>query len=84
MYEPEMNEKSFFKKKKSEKLNSDPEKISSDLEGLISYYTAPNIRNKIKHPYFLGIRFFECVTLYYNELLFKNLDVKKIKKFYLI
>lgn len=41
--------------------------IGNTLEGLISYYTAANIRNKIKHPFFLALRFSECCSLYYNR-----------------
>ena len=72
-----MNEKDFFKKKK--KINDDisgqPQKITEDLDGLISYYTAPNIRNKIKHPFFLAIRFNKCASLFYNKNVFNNDNV---------
>lgn len=74
LYDPDLNEKQFFKKKRMENSQNEPEKISSNLEGLISYYTAPNIRNKIKHPFFLGIRFQESVSLYLNQNLFPNED----------
>jgi len=37
------------------------------LLGLYNYFTAPNIRHKVKHPIFLIIKFTQCVSLYYNE-----------------
>lgn len=42
------------------------EKITPDIVGLINYFSAPNIRNKIRHPLFLALKFRECVHLYYN------------------
>ena len=61
-----MNEKTFYKKKM--KFNSTGHGIiTNNLEGLISYYTAANIRNKIKHPFFIALRFSECCSLYYNK-----------------
>jgi hypothetical protein len=31
--------------------------IDDSIAGLINYYTASNIRNKIKHPLFLALKF---------------------------
>ena len=74
LYEPEMNEKIFYKKKM--KFNSAGHGIiTNNLEGLISYYTAANIRNKIKHPFFISIRFSQCCSLYYNKEKFQELNV---------
>lgn len=42
------------------------EKIGTDIIGLINYFSAPNIRNKIRHPLFLALKFFECVKIFYN------------------
>jgi hypothetical protein len=42
------------------------EKISNDIIGLVNYFSAPNIRNKIRHPIFLALKFNEAVKLYYN------------------
>jgi len=33
---------------------------------LINYFSAPNIRNKIRHPIFLALKFPDAVKLYYN------------------
>ncbi len=42
------------------------EKITPDITGLVNYFSAPNIRNKIRHPLFLALKFSECVKLFYN------------------
>lgn len=62
-----MNEKIFYKKKMNTTSLKGPEIITNSLDGLISYYTAANIRNKVKHPFFIAIRFSECCSLYYNK-----------------
>ena len=51
--------------------------IGNNLEGLISYYTAANIRNKIKHPFFISIRFSDCCSLYFNSDKIKETEVKQ-------
>ncbi len=47
-------------------LQTHEEKITPDINGLINYFSAPNIRNKIRHPIFLALKFPEAVKLYYN------------------
>ncbi len=32
-------------------------KINNDILGLVNYFSAPNIRNKIRHPVFLALKF---------------------------
>jgi len=60
-------------------LNDTKEEVIEDnLGGLCHYFTAPNIRNKIKHPIFLTYRFSSCVKLYYNtDLIKKQLNNKE-------
>ncbi len=55
-------------------LNNRTEEILIDnsIVGLNNYLTAPNIRNKIRHPCFLAIKFSSCVTLYYNRELLNS------------
>jgi ribosomal protein L29 len=42
--------------------------INNDAQGLCDYLSAPNIKNKVKHPLFLVLKFSHCVKLYYNGL----------------
>lgn len=39
-------------------------KIENSITGFINYFTASNIRNKIKHPIFLALRFSSLVKLF--------------------
>ena len=56
-------EKSLVKRKKKD-AESIQEEITNDITGLTNYFTAPNIRNKVKHPLFLAQAFYNCVKLY--------------------
>jgi len=40
--------------------------INYGIDGMVKYFSSPNIRNKIKHPIFLAVRFHEALTLFYN------------------
>lgn len=62
---PETLEKSFIKRDSKIKYSAE-EEISSNVEGLINYFSAPNIRHKVKHPLFLAIKFHQCISLYVN------------------
>lgn len=53
---PETVEKQFIKRDSKFKFSNE-EEISSNLDGFISYFSAPNIRHKVKHPLFLAIKF---------------------------
>ncbi len=46
--------------------------ISNNYQGLYDYFTAPNIRHKVRHPVFLAIKFSQCVRLFYNVVAFPN------------
>lgn len=39
-----------------------------DYTGVIEYLTAQNIRNKVRNPIFLAIRFPDCFTIHYNPV----------------
>lgn len=52
--------------------------IANDFSGLCSYLTAPNIRNKIRHPLFLTLRFNSCISLYYNRFRFTTDNVLSV------
>ncbi len=50
------------------------EKITNDIYGLINYFSAPNIRNKIRHPLFLALKFSECVSIFVNPRKVAEID----------
>ncbi|CAD8144599.1 unnamed protein product [Paramecium pentaurelia] len=45
-------------------------KIENSITGFINYFTASNIRNKIKHPIFLALRFSSLVKLFVDQQMF--------------
>jgi len=49
--------------------------INDNFQGLYDYFTAPNIRKKIRHPIFLAIRFASCVKFFYNTGIFPSSTV---------
>lgn len=49
--------------------------INNDFQGLYDYFTAPNIRRKIRHPIFLAIKFSSCVKFFYNTSVFPSSSV---------
>ncbi|CAD8056269.1 unnamed protein product [Paramecium sonneborni] len=63
---PENLDKEFVKKERKNQPKS-LLKVDNTIQGLINYFTAPNIRHKIKHPLFLAIKFDKCVKLYLNQ-----------------
>lgn len=68
LFSPDILEKAYIKRDSKVKVCGQPlEEISNDIEGLIQYFTAANIRNKVKHPLFLGIRFNGCIKLYVSD-----------------
>ena len=69
MFHPDLLVKPLYKKRR--KTNDKKEEfINNSLKGFINYYTAPNIRNKIKHPFFIALKFSACVSLYFNKNFF--------------
>ncbi|CAD8144704.1 unnamed protein product [Paramecium octaurelia] len=42
-------------------------KIENSIIGFINYFTASNIRNKIKHPIFLALRFSSLIKLFVDQ-----------------
>ena len=62
----------------SQLIGSNEERITTDIWGLVNYFSAPNIRNKIRHPLFLALKFSECVNLYYNPKKVGGDDQKSI------
>jgi len=63
---PENLDKVFVKRENRRK-DCNEEEITNSIEGLINYFTAPNVRHKVKHPLFLTIKFSNCISLYYNK-----------------
>ncbi|EAS06692.2 zinc finger transcription factor sma protein, putative (macronuclear) [Tetrahymena thermophila SB210] len=64
------------------KCKQQPIMISNNIEGLLLYFTSPNIRHKIIHPLFLSVRFSQAVKLYLCSKTFPaESDVQnKVKK----
>ncbi|CAD8113324.1 unnamed protein product [Paramecium sonneborni] len=63
-FEPKYLERNFCKKEKHfNDVIQAP--IENNENGLHNYLTAPNIRNKIKHPLFLALKFSKCMTIYH-------------------
>ncbi|KAL4482815.1 hypothetical protein ABPG72_022375 [Tetrahymena utriculariae] len=77
LFTPDNFQKHLIKRKKKENEPSQ-EEIQNDIGGFTGYFTAPNIRNKVKHPFFLAYKFSNCMQLYYNSDEFKgNLNYEK-------
>lgn len=66
MFPPELLQKPLFKKRRKN-IDKKEEFIGNSLKGFIDYYTAPNIRNKIKHPFFIALKFSNCISLYFSK-----------------
>ncbi|CAD8055055.1 unnamed protein product [Paramecium sonneborni] len=64
-FEPKYLERNFCKKEKHQNDVIDAP-IENNENGLHNYLTAPNIRNKIKHPIFLALKFSRCFSIYYS------------------
>jgi hypothetical protein len=61
-----MLNKVLIKRETKKNKGNVEEKIENNLAGLFHYLTAPNIRNKVKHPFLLLSRFSNCTRFYYN------------------
>ena len=66
LFHPEIFTKTMIKRKKKD-AESVHQEIDNDIAGFTNYFTAPNIRNKVKHPLFLAYRFSSCVMLFFNQ-----------------
>jgi hypothetical protein len=85
LFPPDNLTKKHIKRKKNvtEKIQ---EEITSNIEGFNNYFTAPNIRNKVKHPIFLASKFHSNIKLLFNQDKFPDGDnnlpkfVEKITK----
>ncbi len=64
-----------YYKRQTNKNRIEEVKVGPDFEGLSNYFTARNIRCKIRHPVFLALKFPDCVKLYYNSALLHPKDV---------
>ena len=56
--------------------------IENNLKGLFDYLTAPNIRDKVKNPLFLAVKFNECVSFYYDADVLQKEKTEEIIKYY--
>lgn len=68
--------KRYVKKESKKSRGYAEEEIENNLSGLYNYFGAANIRNKVKHPLFLAVKFSECFHIYYRkELLVEGANV---------
>jgi len=56
-----------YMKKEKKNLQIIENHIENSLKGLYDYLTAPNIRDKVKNPLFLAMKFPACVRLFYDS-----------------
>jgi hypothetical protein len=71
-FHPKLLRKYYAKKQLISASKSVETPINGDITGLCDYLTASNIKNKVKHPLFLLLRFPKCVKLYYNTTKFQS------------
>lgn len=76
-FSPDMLIKTLFKRRKKNGEICE-EVITNSYKGFLGYYTAANIRNKIKNPFFPALRFSNCISLFYNKELFKGMSLDQI------
>ena len=64
-FNPKIIDLNFIKRNKSK--DSQSELIDNSVKGFYNYFSAPNIRNKVKHPLFLAVKFSACISLYFDS-----------------
>ncbi|CAD8118651.1 unnamed protein product [Paramecium sonneborni] len=62
----------IYYKRENDKQNQKFNQIDKSLQGFINYYTSANIRNKIRHPLFMVMKFPKCVRLFFNSNFIKK------------
>ncbi|CAD8083039.1 unnamed protein product [Paramecium primaurelia] len=78
-FEPKYLERNFCKKEKHfNDVVQAP--IENNENGLHNYLTAPNIRNKIKHPLFLALKFSKCMTIYHMKTMITDNHLIEFQK----
>ncbi|CAD8190796.1 unnamed protein product [Paramecium pentaurelia] len=78
-FEPKYLERNFCKKEKHfNDVIQAP--IENNENGLHNYLTAPNIRNKIKHPLFLALKFSKCMTIYHLKTMITDNHLIEFQK----
>lgn len=70
-------ETTFYKRQTTQR-GVEEIKINAGFDGLHHYFTARNIRYKIRHPLFLALKFSDCIKLYYNTEIITNNDVPSV------
>ncbi|CAD8114922.1 unnamed protein product [Paramecium sonneborni] len=71
LFPPSLIDQIFYKRE-NDKQNSQFNKIDNSLQGFVNYYTSANIRNKIKHPLFMAMKFPKCIRLFINSNFIKK------------
>jgi|JI6StandDraft_1071083.scaffolds.fasta_scaffold02028_20 hypothetical protein len=68
----------MFTKELVKRKKDAEDEITNDMAGFVSYFTAPNIRYKIKNPLFLAYKFSNFVSIYYNSLRCSSIKVPRL------
>ncbi|GJD07058.1 hypothetical protein Gasu2_14400 [Galdieria sulphuraria] len=78
---PELFDRVFFRKANDHRGQKVVERIENSPEGLLSYFQAPNIRFKCRHPVFLLYRFSNALVLLRNSELFPSDTTQVYRRF---
>jgi len=68
----------MFTKELVKRKKDAEEEITNDMAGFVGYFTAPNIRYKVKNPLFLAYKFSNFVSIYYNSLRCSSVKVRMV------
>lgn len=80
-FPPKELDRKFIKKTTNAQGVLLEEEITNSWEGLLSYFQAPNIRFKIRHPLFLAIRFSTVLTILRDSLRFPHENEDALRSF---
>ncbi|GJQ14227.1 hypothetical protein GpartN1_g6018.t1 [Galdieria partita] len=78
---PELFDRIFFRKGNDHRGQKVVERIENSPEGLLSYFQAPNIRFKCRHPVFLLYRFSNALVLLRDSELFPSETAQVYRSF---
>lgn len=67
LFEMSVLKETFITKSIKNTGKSTPKVVSNNIEGLINYLSAANLRKKVKHPLFLALKFSNCFSILLPE-----------------
>jgi hemerythrin-like domain-containing protein len=80
-FEPSELKKSFVKKSTGPDGKTEERVCDNSWIGLMDYFTAQNIRHKVRHPLFLAIRFSNVLCILRDSLRFPMEDEEALRSF---